>query len=219
MSISRNKASPILLHFHFSSRISAYLDSHTTPGHLIGSKDKDHESFIFFIHKRFYYVSGILLGNKDNIMEKRKMSLTIQSFNGISWQHINKHIHINKYTYNVLGEAKGHEGNMKRGYRIWRAVVQNAMLITQSYPTCSNPVYGSLSGSSFHAILQARILEWVATSCSMGSSWPRNQTWVSCTAGRFFNIWATRAYDTEHSFIESIVGEDAYEEMTEIPGR
>ena len=24
-----------------------------------------------------------------------------------------------------------------------------------------------------------------------GSSWPKDQTWVSCTAGRFFTIWAT----------------------------
>ena len=31
-----------------------------------------------------------------------------------------------------------------------------------------------------------RILEWVAYPFSRGSSWPRNQTGVSCTAGRFF---------------------------------
>ena len=37
-----------------------------------------------------------------------------------------------------------------------------------------------------------RILEWVAFSFSRGSSWPRGWTWVSCTAGRFFTIWATR---------------------------
>ena len=30
-----------------------------------------------------------------------------------------------------------------------------------------------LPGSSVHGILQARILEWVATSSSRGSSWPR----------------------------------------------
>ena len=29
-------------------------------------------------------------------------------------------------------------------------------------------------------------------SLSKGSSWPRNQTQVSCTAGRFFTTWATR---------------------------
>ena len=39
-------------------------------------------------------------------------------------------------------------------------------------------------------ILQARILEWVAIPFSGGYSWPRDQTQVSCTAGRFFTIWA-----------------------------
>ena len=33
---------------------------------------------------------------------------------------------------------------------------------------------------------QARKLEWVVIPFSRGSCWPRNQTWVSCTAGRFF---------------------------------
>ena len=38
----------------------------------------------------------------------------------------------------------------------------------------------SLPGSSFHRILQARILEWVAMLSSRGSSWPRDQICVSC---------------------------------------
>ena len=40
---------------------------------------------------------------------------------------------------------------------------------------------------------EARILEWVATSFSGGSSWPRDWTCapcVSCTAGGFFIHWA-----------------------------
>ena len=46
-------------------------------------------------------------------------------------------------------------------------------------------------------ILQARVLAWVAMSSSResssrGSSWPRDRTWVSCTAGGFFIVWATR---------------------------
>ena len=36
-----------------------------------------------------------------------------------------------------------------------------------------------------------RLLEWVAYLLSRGSSWPRNQTGVSCIAGRFFTSWAT----------------------------
>ena len=37
-----------------------------------------------------------------------------------------------------------------------------------------------------------RILEWVASLFSSGSSWPRNQIGVSCIAGGFFTSWATR---------------------------
>ena len=40
--------------------------------------------------------------------------------------------------------------------------------------------------SSVHGILQERILEWVAISSSRGSSQPRDQSQVSCIAGRFF---------------------------------
>ena len=43
-----------------------------------------------------------------------------------------------------------------------------------------------------HGILQARILEWVAFAFSRGSSQPRDQTQVSCIAGRLFTSWATR---------------------------
>ena len=54
----------------------------------------------------------------------------------------------------------------------------------------------SLPGSSIHGIFQARMLELVATSFSRGSSWPRDRTWVSRTAGRLFTIWATRGSPT-----------------------
>ena len=37
-----------------------------------------------------------------------------------------------------------------------------------------------------------RILEWVAIPFSRGSSHPRDETWVSCIAGKFFTAWATR---------------------------
>ena len=58
--------------------------------------------------------------------------------------------------------------------------------------TLSNPMECSPVGSSVHAIFQARILEWVAIPFFRGPSWPRDHTWVSCTASRFFTIWATR---------------------------
>ena len=43
-----------------------------------------------------------------------------------------------------------------------------------------------------HAILQARILEWVAFPFSGGSSQPRDGTHISGIAGRLFTSWDTR---------------------------
>ena len=37
-----------------------------------------------------------------------------------------------------------------------------------------------------------RILECVADTFSIRSSWPRNQIWVSCIEGKFFTNWAMR---------------------------
>ena len=64
--------------------------------------------------------------------------------------------------------------------------------VAQSCPTLCDPMDCSRSGSSVHGIFQARVLEWVAISFSTGSSQPRDQTWVSCIAGRHFTVWATR---------------------------
>ena len=51
--------------------------------------------------------------------------------------------------------------------------------------TLCEPMDYSLPGSTVHGISQARILEWVAISFSRGSSWPRDQTHVSCMGGSF----------------------------------
>ena len=45
--------------------------------------------------------------------------------------------------------------------------------------TC-DPMDYSPPGFSVYGISQARLLEWVATPFSRGSSWPRNQVCVSC---------------------------------------
>ena len=58
----------------------------------------------------------------------------------------------------------------------------------QLCPALCNSLHCSLAGSSVLGILQARILEWVAIPFSRGYSQPRDQTRVSCTAGRFFTI-------------------------------
>ena len=49
----------------------------------------------------------------------------------------------------------------------------------QSCPTLCDPMDCILPGASVHGVLQARILEWVTTSFSRGSSQPRDQTHVS----------------------------------------
>ena len=63
------------------------------------------------------------------------------------------------------------------------------MLVSQS---CHGLMGSSPTGSSVHGILQARIVEWVAILFSRGSFWLRDQTQVSCIAGRSFTIWAIR---------------------------
>ena len=57
--------------------------------------------------------------------------------------------------------------------------------------TLFEPLDCSPWSSSVHRILKARIMEWVAMSYSRGSSQPRDGTWVSCIAGRFFTSWVT----------------------------
>ena len=75
--------------------------------------------------------------------------------------------------------------------------LSNFLLLKSESVSCSvmsnslRPMDCSLLGSSVHGILQARILEWVANPFSRGSSWPRDQTPVSCITGGFFTIWAT----------------------------
>ena len=66
------------------------------------------------------------------------------------------------------------------------------MLVDHLCLSLWDPMYYILPGFSVHGILQARILNWVAIPFSRGSSLPRDWSWVSFIAGRFFNIWAIR---------------------------
>ena len=81
--------------------------------------------------------------------------------------------------------------------------------VAQSCPTLCDPMDSRPPGSSLHGILQARILDWVAIPFSRRSSWPRNQTWVSCIIGRFFTVWATGEaqtilYCTLNNFVKRV---------------
>ena len=98
----------------------------------------------------------------------------------------------------------------------WRATVHevskswtwlsDACVVTQSDLTLWDPLDCSSPGFSVHGLLQARILEWFALSCSRGSSKPRNRTTFPVSlalAGRFFTCWATGEafYQSEYSFL------------------
>ena len=67
-------------------------------------------------------------------------------------------------------------------------------LVAKSYPTLCNPMAYCLLGSSVNEILHARILEWVATSYSRGSSRPMIEPtplMSSALAGTFFTTSTT----------------------------
>ena len=63
------------------------------------------------------------------------------------------------------------------------------VIVAQLCLTVCDPMDCSPPGSSVCGILQAKTLEWVAIPFSRGSSWPRDWTWFSGIAGRFFTIW------------------------------
>ena len=68
-------------------------------------------------------------------------------------------------------------------------------LCAQSCLTLWDPMDCSSPDSSVHGIFLARILEWVATSFSRGSSWPRDRTHVPCVlphCKQVFYRWTTR---------------------------
>ena len=59
-------------------------------------------------------------------------------------------------------------------------VCMSVWSVTQSCLTRCNTMDCSPPDSSVRGISRARILEWVAISCSRGSSQPRDRTYVSC---------------------------------------
>ena len=81
-------------------------------------------------------------------------------------------------------------------HRVWP--VRAPQRVAQLCPTLCDPMDCSLPGSSVHGISQGRILECKAIPFSKGSSQHRDQTWVSCIAGGFFTVWATREAQEHH---------------------
>ena len=85
-------------------------------------------------------------------------------------------------------------------YSPWNSPGQNTgvgchTLLQGIFPTQgSSPGLPPCRRNLYHLSHQGSpwILEWVTYPFSKRSSWPRDRTSVSCIAGRFFTVWATR---------------------------
>ena len=101
----------------------------------------------------------------------------------------------------ALNFTWGHQGafteELRSGYWDRYFVV---LLIIQLCLTLCDPMDCSPPSSSLHGIFQAIILEWVAIPFSRRSSWPKDQTRVSCIVGRFFTIWVTKEAKEKYVF-------------------
>ena len=96
-------------------------------------------------------------------------------------------------SYPLLGELNTFVWNQHRFLHLKQVSnFSEWVKVTQLYLTLCDTVDCSPSGSSIHGIFQARILECFDIPFSRGSSQPKGWTQVSCIAGRFFTIWATR---------------------------
>ena len=73
-----------------------------------------------------------------------------------------------------------------KGY-CFKTLSGHEVKVAQLCPTLCDPMDYTVYG-----VLQARMLKWVAFRFTRVSSQTRDQTQVSCIAGRFFTGWATR---------------------------
>ena len=110
-------------------------------------------------------------------------------------------------------------------YSPWNSPGQNTgvgscFLLQGIFPTQgSNPGLPHCRWILYHQSHQVNpwILEWVAHPFSRESSWSRNWIGVSCIAGRFFTIWATRdAPITSEEHIKNNLA--CSEKNSEMPG-
>ena len=138
-----------------------------------GSKESDSTSWLN--HHHSYIAQGTLLCGDLNEKEIQKRRDT----------HTDTHTHTQTHTADSPGGFPGVSDSKQS------ALNAVCVSVAQSCLLC-NPMDCNLPGASVQGILQARVLEWVAISFSRGSSWLRDQTHVSCIAGRFFISWPTR---------------------------
>ena len=92
-----------------------------------------------------------------------------------------------------LGRWQGQKQEDKSGMHFHLPLIgrlEHECMHAQLCLTLCDPMDYSLPGYSVHGIIQARILEWVTISFSRRSSWPRDQTCISCIGSWILNHWA-----------------------------
>ena len=103
---------------------------------------------------------------------------------GLNIFKLKEHI---KQTTTILFNSNKTHLQFKFGPKGYQLLTYNTCALLLSHVWLFfDPMGRGWPGSSIHRISQARILEWVAMSFSRGSSWPRDQIWVSFIAGGFF---------------------------------
>ena len=109
----------------------------------------------------------------------RALSMIIQTFISVSFQICTLKQVFCRVSRSLVKLGKGDHFGFKKHCAVLCLVAQSCMTLCHSMD-CSPP------GSSVQGVLQARILEWVDIPCFRGSSLPRDRTWISSVASRFF---------------------------------
>ena len=125
--------------------------------------------------------------DKDWVAEKESWVLTLFSLSCSKAKALMSLEKSESKQQKELRSEQRHPSSCRRQAQVWEVKV----LVTQC-PILCNPMDYSPPDASVHGILQASILEWVATLFSRGSSQPKDWTLVSYIAGGFFTVWATR---------------------------
>ena len=136
--------------------------------------------------KRFQYLSQWIYLFHTTCYQKKKIHFSRRIYYTTPWVRIwpggewakrkKKQI---KFKTGLLSGCISQHSNYKN----------TVVILVQSCPTLCDPMDCSPPGSSVHGIFQARILEWVATSFSRGSSWPRDETHVSVSSVSCIGKW------------------------------
>ena len=141
----------------------------------------------------WYHISIIAILQMGELRPKGMISLA----QAIQWEAAQLMLQLSSYSaesHSVVSDSlQPHEL-----YNPYNSPGQNTRVGSRSVLQGIFPTQGSNPGLPYCRWIpyqlshkgSPRILEWVAYPFSSGSSWPRNQTSVSCAAGGFFSNWA-----------------------------